>query len=122
MARTNDEKRKDEVRSAINSLREVHPSPGYGGCRDIRTREIVAIEKKIADRMKQLELDSKLVKLKDDLAAARKAVHGQLKRTSEQINDLRRRLDLRGVSEELLRDIEKLAATAPVVLLDRNCE
>ena len=122
MAKTNDETRKDEVRSAILSLRDIHCMPSRSGCQGVRTAKTVAIEKQIEARKKQLESDPKLVKLRGELATERKLTLDQAKKANEQIDTLLRRLNLRGVTEDLLKDIEKLAAATPVKLLGHDCE
>lgn len=127
-AKSDAERRKMEVGEAISSLYDLFPSIPSRGCGGVKTRATVQINKKIEKRQKELDRekdkDPELVKLKDELSKERKRVADTIGEKRSEIDAILRDFRLRGESEELLKRIEKIAATDRIVLLDNysDCE
>ena len=107
------------VEQAISSLYSLFPS--YSGCHRVRTPEVVAIEKKINARKEELDKDAKMLALKAQLAAKKKEIMTASNAARRQVDDLMRRFRLRGVTEQLICDVEKLSKQKPIVEVD-HCE
>lgn len=129
MAKTSEQKRKDQIEAAIRSLYQLFPMTGFRhGCHSVRTRETCILDRKINKREKELELkikeDAELKQLRKELAAEKKRVHAILKDAHREIDAILRQYQLRGESEELLNRIEKMAAKEPIHMIDdyENCE
>lgn len=113
MSKTKDDKIKDQVEAAICSLYQMFPR--FTGCNRVNTTEVVVIERKIRQRESELAKDAKLAKLREELASAKKTTMKKSNDIRAKIDKLRTRFRLRGVTEELIADIEKLAELEPIV-------
>lgn len=116
------------LKEAICSLYELFPSVNtkYNGCSDLKTAEVGAIKKKIAKRERELikiksedktlrNLHNEMKKLVCDTATKANALHAQ-------VDALLRKFQLRGVSAELIRDVEKMASVKPIVAGNCVCD
>jgi len=114
-----EEQHRKDVESAIRSLWSRFPV--VYSCHSVKSRETLAIVEAIKSREKELEDDRKLNDLKKKLYETQKDIVTRSKARNAQISDLLRRLQLRGVTEKLISDIEKLSKEPAIELLDSNC-
>jgi hypothetical protein len=108
------------VEAAIRSLYDLFPS--ITSCRNSRTPEVVAIERKIKARKDELAEDKKLAALLQQEKQIRANVKKTANSRRQEVDALLRRFRLRGVTDKLLSDIEALAAQSPIVICDYDCE
>lgn len=108
-----------KVEMAIRSLWEKFKSPS-SGCRSIKNKKIVDLTKKINRRRKELDADKVLKDLNVELKEERCRVKKEADALHHKVDDLMRRFQLRGVSEQLISDIEELAKNEPVY--DDSCD
>lgn len=113
MSKSKQDKVSDNVESAICSLYQAFPR--FSGCNRVRTQEVAAIEKKIKQREEELAKDAKLAKLREQLTDTKKATMKRSNDLHSQVDKLRNRFRLRGVTEELISDIEKMSELEPIV-------
>jgi predicted oxidoreductase len=107
--------------AAISSLYDLFPKPEtrYNSCPTVKTKELASLDKRIAARKKELddvaEKDSKLIKLQEQ----RKDLHCDTVKRADtlhrRVDELMRRLRVRGVTEELLDGIEQLSKEKPAI-------
>lgn len=120
------QERKD-VEAAIRSLYDVFPDPNIRhGCSNFKTKEIVKLQRKIKERENELEekisKDSQLVKMKAELKEMTCNSMNRALKLHRGVDDLLRRLQVRGVSADLLEDIEKHSRETPVVTEECICD
>jgi len=121
MAKTKQDKADERVESAIRTLFQKFEAPSRYGCSRARSKEVAALEKKIKKREEEIAKDAELKSLKSELKEVQKRSHEAAKELHERVNGLLRRFQLRGVSDELLNDIEALSNEKPVLIGD-DCE
>lgn len=121
-AKNAEQLRKIEVEQAIRSLRDLFPSPKYGECSRVATKSTMAIQAKINARKAILAKDKELVKLEAELHALRCKVFANIKANQAKVDALLRRLNLRGVNDKLVADIEALAASGSSELIECDCD
>lgn len=116
MAKTNEQKRADDVYAAISSLYDLFPvvKDRYNNCVDVNTKEIQQLRKKIKKRKDQLAADAELLKLESELKEEKCKIVNAMKTQRAKVDDLLRRLRVRGVTPDLLDDIEKVSKEKPV--------
>lgn len=111
----------DRVESAIRSLYQLFQPPPHHGCSRVKTKDVAAIEKRIAHRKRELDNDPKLIALTDQLTQARKEGFAKATALHRRVDSLLRKLQLRGVTDGLLKEIESLERESPVLIGD-DCE
>lgn len=121
MAKTKQDKADERVESAIRALWTKFEQPSRHGCSRAKSRETAAIQKKINKRKEELDKDAKLKDLEIELKESKKKAHISAQKLHDRVDDLMRRFQLRGVTDALLSDIEKLAAEEPILIGD-ECE
>lgn len=118
--KTPEQQKKEEVYAAIRSLYDMFPDSR--SCRRLRTKETLLLEKKIKERKATLEKDTVVLGLEAKLKAVKTSVADICQQQRRKIAQIERTLNLRGPSEQLIKDIEKLSKEEPVILLDYDCE
>lgn len=103
------------VESAIRSLYTRFPDmTNNHSCRDINTKEIKAIQKKIAARKKVLDNDPETKKLDGELVKKRCEALKKTKEQHERVDVLLRKFQTRGVTDTLLDEVDKMSTEKPV--------
>jgi len=108
----------DQLESAIRSLYQLFEAPSRHGCSRTKTKDTAVIEKKIAIRKRELDNDAKLLALTAQLEQSRKDGFAQAVELHRRVDALMRRLQIRGVTDALRKDIEALAKEKPVLIGD----
>lgn len=108
-----------KVERAIRSLWEKFKSPS-SSCRTIKNKKIVELTKKINRRRKELDADKVLKDFNVELREERCRVKKEADALHHKVDDLMRRFQLRGISDQLITDIEELAKNDPVY--DDSCD
>lgn len=126
MSKVEQKDRKD-LEAAINSLYDLFPDPDTKyGCSNLKTKELVKLRKavtNIEDGLKeQLKMNLKLVKAKKELNEKTCETVNEAHRLHRKVDELRRRLNVRGVTEQLRDEIEELAATKPIITGECMCD
>lgn len=119
MAKDQGEQRRNDVRSAIDSLYDMFPD--VSSCRRSKTKKAMEIKAKIETRKAELEKDAKLATLQKQLRDEQQATIIRVKAKRREVDAILRRFRLRGETPELLNAIEKLSKEEPVVFFDENC-
>ena len=116
MSKTEEKKRLAAVESAIRSLYERFPDVDVRSsydCENVFTKTISALRRKIKKREKELENDAQLKGLrrsyKEEVAKVVLAAQEQHRR----VDDLLRTFQVRGMSPDLLDEIERMAKEEP---------
>lgn len=125
MSKTAEAKKVKDVESAIRSLYDKFKDPStsrYGGCPDIKTKETVAIKKKIAKRRKELDDDKQLNQLEKDLKAEQCKVIAAAKAQHDRVDELLRKFQVRGLSPDLLDEVEAMSAEKPAYVELCGCD
>lgn len=124
MSVADEKKRAANVESAIRSLYDKFkdPSANRYSCSDLKTKEIKTIKKKIDKRQKELDADKQLSSLKKELKDETCKVMKAAKYQHERIDELLRKFQVRGVSPDLLDEIDDLAKQKPVFVELCGCD
>lgn len=125
MSKTSEAKQLKDVESAIRSLYEKFKDPSasrYGGCPDIKTKETVAIKKKIAKRRLELENDKQLKQLEKELKVEQCKVIASAKSQHDRVDELLRKFQVRGLSPDLLDEIETMSGEKPAYVELCGCD
>jgi hypothetical protein len=123
MSKTSDDKRSRKVEEAIRSLYDKFKDPssrGYG-CSNIKNKKIVDLRKKIAKRRKELNADKEMTSLEKQLNEEQCRVKKEALNQRRKVDELLRRFNVRGVSDQLCDDIEELAKQEPVLVDECDC-
>lgn len=121
---TNQEKKQaSNVESAIRSLYSKFKdlSGSRFSCVQVNTKEIEAIRRKIAKRKKELDADKQLKALEKELKDESCRVILAAKAQHERVDGLLRKLQVRGVSPDLLDEVEALSNEKPAYVEVCEC-
>lgn len=125
MSKTAEAKKVKDVESAIRSLYDKFKDPStgrYGGCSDIKTKETIAIKKKIAKRQSEINNDKVLKQLEKDLKAEQCKVIAAAKSQHERVDELLRKFQVRGLSPDLLDEVEVMSGEKPAYVEMCGCD
>ena len=124
MAKSNDQKIADNLEAAIRSLYYKFKDPEIraGYCRDVTSKEIVALKKQIKKRTEQLAKDPELAKLNNQIKAERCRIANAAKVQHERVDDLLRKFQVRGVSPELAEEVERMSNEKPAIVESCFCD
>jgi len=124
VSKTSEDKRARKVDEAIRSLYDKFKDPssrGYG-CSNIKNKKIAELTKKIAKRRKELDADKEMTSLEKQLNEEQCRVKKEALNQHRKVDELLRRFNVRGVSDQLCDDIEELAKQEPALVDDCDCD
>lgn len=125
MAKSDEKKAASNVESAIRSLYEKFKNPEtgrYGGCVDIKTKETVAIKKKIKEREQELANDTKVKKLQAELKKIQCDTVLAMKKQHDRVDEMLRKFQVRGISPDLLDEIDEMSKEEPAYVENCGCD
>ena len=122
MSKTSEDKRARKVEESIRSLYDLFKDPSGRGCYNIQTKATKALEKKIKARRDELDNDKTLMSLEKELNEEKCRIKKEALILRRQVDELMRRFNVRGVSDQLLDDIEALSKKKPVLEDDCDCD
>jgi len=124
MSKTSEDKRARKVEEAIRSLYDKFkdPSSRGWGCSNIKNKKIVELGKKIAKRRKELDADKEMTSLEKQLNDEQCRVKKEALNQHRKVDELLRRFNVRGISDQLCDDIEELAKQEPALVDDCDCD
>lgn len=124
MSKTSEDKRARKVEEAIRSLYDKFkdPSSRGWGCSTVKNKKIVELGKKITKRQKELDADKAMTDLKKQLNEEQCRVKKEALNQHRKVDELLRRFNVRGVSDQLCDDIEELAKQEPALVDDCDCD
>jgi beta-phosphoglucomutase-like phosphatase (HAD superfamily) len=114
-AKNEEAQRRKDVESAIRSLYDRFPKAEdrYGNCSNIQTKETNEIRRRIKKRKAVLDNDPEMKKLNKELKEETCKVMTASKVQRDKVDDLLRKLQVRGASPELEDEIERLSKEKP---------
>lgn len=111
------------VENAIRSLllRFENPMTNYG-CKTVRTKEAKTLQSKIEKRKDELAKDPELKRLTEALKKVRCDVTAAAKKQHDRCCFLLRKFQTRGITPQLLDEIDKMSAEEPVWQSACDCD
>lgn len=123
-SRTDELRETKNAESAIRSLYDKFKrvDTRYGGCPDLYSKETRALKKKIKSRKDELEKDPKLVKLEKELTTESCRIAKLANDQRDRVDELLRQLQVRGLSPDLLDQIELMSEMKPAYVEECSCD
>lgn len=123
MSKSDDKKQANNLESAIRSLYSRFKDVSYTrhGCSTLNTKETAAIKRKIAKRRKELDADKVLCELQRELKKEQCRIVLAAKAQRDRVDALLRKFQVRGVSPDLMDEVEALSAEEPAYVEVCDC-